>query len=318
MSSKIRVAVLGYGHLGKWHCQKVDDLPASELVVIIEKDEENRKIAKKKHPHANVVAEVEEVLADFDAAIIVTPTSSHFALAQILLNNGKHVFCEKPLCERDYQALKLQQLVESKGVKLQVGHSERFHEAWEIVKKDNSFFSSPFCVQMNRVAPFKGRATDVDVVQDLMIHDIDLLLYLFDESPRSLIAVGNKICTDKWDFACVTFKFASGSKAVLTVSRNHYKEQRDLTLTNSEGCLGVDLMNNQIHYARKSHLGGSKNEVVVKDYQKRDHLLLEQEAFYKAIENNSIPVVTGTDGANAIKLLNKVLESLETGQEISV
>lgn len=316
MNNPLKIAVIGYGHLGKWHCDKVEAIKQSTLYAIVDRDQDMCATAAAKHPSAKVVSDIAEVIDDIDAAIVVTPTSTHFHIVKNLLDHGKHVFCEKPLCERDFQALDLQRIVEMKGLKLQVGHSERCHKAWEMIKKHGKYFESPYCVQMNRLAPFKNRATDVDVVQDLMIHDIDLLLYLFDELPRSVHAVGHKICTEKWDFVCATFKFSSGSKAVITVGRNHVKELRDFVLTNTNGCIAVDLVTNKIY--RTDNNRTTAGEVKESDYEKRDHLFMEQDAFYRSITKDDPIMVTAGEGAEAIRLVNKVLESLENNQEVSI
>src|SRR5690606_27312243 len=118
---------------------------------------------------------------------IVTPTSTHFELCDYLVKQGKHVFCEKPLCAFYDEVLKLETVLKEDKV-LQVGHSERCHKAWEVLKEEFSEISAPWALKINRVAAFKGRATDVDVVQDLMIHDIDLLLFLMKKKPISVKA----------------------------------------------------------------------------------------------------------------------------------
>ena len=182
MNEKIKIAVLGYGHLGKWHCQKVKHFShEAELIAIVEKkalSEDVKLLLAKEYPNCLIVNDISEVIDQIDAAIVVTPTSSHFELVDYLLKNKKHVFCEKPLTSTLKESLKLKERVESSGSTLQVGHSERFHEVWDLLKYYSDFFKYPSIVKINRVAPLKGRATDVDVVQDLMIHDIDLMMFL--------------------------------------------------------------------------------------------------------------------------------------------
>ena len=177
---KVRVAVLGYGHLGKWHCQKVEAYKdVAEFVAIVEKFPAGQEAAKASHPGVKVVSDIKDIINEIDAAFVVTPTSTHFELVKYLLENNKNVFCEKPLCSNDQEAHALAKLAEGKDIVLQVGHSERFHEAWLKLRSRFQKLPTPFTVRINRSAPFKGRATDVDVVQDLAIHDLDLVLYLF-------------------------------------------------------------------------------------------------------------------------------------------
>jgi predicted dehydrogenase len=180
--SVIKVAVLGYGHLGKWHCDKTEACAESELYAIVEPFEKNATSAKQKHPQAKVVSSIEEVIDDIDAAVIVTPTSTHYQLSKYLIENKKNVFCEKPLCSTTAEAEEIVNLANDNEVLLQVGHSERFHLVWDKAKNYlKNCGQHPF-IKINRLAAFKGRATDVDVVQDLMIHDLDLISFLTDSA----------------------------------------------------------------------------------------------------------------------------------------
>lgn len=314
---KIKVAVIGYGHLGKWHAQKVDaHNEVAELKYIVEKFPANQEAAKKAHPHATIVNDISECINDIDAGVIVTPTSFHYEIVAYLLENKKHVFCEKPVTETTEQALKLKDLLAKNPVVLQVGHSERFHQAWEKKNELKAFFEAPSYMNLTRVAPFKGRATDVDVVQDLMIHDLDLLVYLNGEVPTSVEAVGFKMRTNKYDYVTAHFKFKSGNKATITVGRNQTKEVRELQLSNSTGTLTVDLMRNEILVALGNNAG--PEFVSTENYEKRDHLLLEHRHFYDSILNNKAPIVSLEDGIVAVKLIDKVIESANTQKEVLI
>ncbi len=309
--SKVRVAVIGYGHLGRFHAQKACALSDAQCVAIVEPFAENQKKAREAHPQLKVVADVKEVLGEIDAAVVVTPTSLHYDVVEFLIKNKKHVFCEKPLTATYEQALQIKKLSEANPqLVIQVGHSERCHEAWERREEFKNFFDKAGTARLNRLAPFKGRATDVDVVQDLMIHDIDLMLYLFREMPHKVEASGYKIRTPKYDYACAEFSYKSGRRVIITVGRNHVEEVRHLEVTNEAGCLMVDLFRNEIIVA-DGKAQGSDDFVKKMTYNKRDHLNLEQEAFYKAILNKTAPMVTVDDGLKAIKLLDLVMLSLE-------
>lgn len=315
--SKIKVVVLGYGHLGKWHCQKVDVLEQAELVAIVEPYEKNQVAAKQNHSHAKIVSDVKEIIDEFDAAIIVTPTSTHFELTQYLLENKKHVFCEKPLCSTSEEVQKLKPYL-SNDLILQVGHSERCHKVWSEISNDLNDISSTFSLNLNRVAAFKGRATDVDVVQDLMIHDLDLLIYLLKyRMPVRLKAYGHKIRTDKWDHVTCLLEYKDGSHATITSGRNHVKEIRDLVLMHDKGCLEVDLFRNTYSTATsETYEDGSyvKNF----EYEKRDHLLIEHDNFYNAILGKESPMVNFDDGQRVVYLLDKVIESLNKEQFVEL
>src|SRR5690606_24698738 len=245
--AKIRVAVLGYGHLGKWHCQKVEAHSNDvEFVAIVEKFPAGQDAAKTNHPKVKVVADIKDVIHEIDAAFVITPTSTHFELVKYLLDNNKHVFCEKPLCSNDEEANKLREIASGKDLVIQVGHSERFHEAWEKLRPKFQNLKSPYTVRINRVAPFKGRATDVDVVQDLGIHDLDLVLHLFKDKPVSVDATGIKIRTKNWDHATIKVALQNGSEAIVVVGRNATKEVRELEVISDAGMISVDLFANKI------------------------------------------------------------------------
>jgi predicted dehydrogenase len=164
MGNKVKVAVVGHGHLGRWHTQKADQLEDSELVAIVEPY--NQEEIRKQYPHVKVVNQLKDVIDEIDAAVIVTPTSTHFELTKYCLEHKKHVFCEKPLCSTYEEAQALGEF--TSGLKLQVGHSERCHQVWESVSPLIDKIEGKKTLKINRFAPFKGRATDVDVVQDLM------------------------------------------------------------------------------------------------------------------------------------------------------
>lgn len=315
--AKIKVAVVGYGHLGKWHAEKACAFPElAELKYIVEKFPASIEAAKKSHPGVQVVDDISKAIHDIDAAFIVTPTSFHFELVEYLIKNNKHVFCEKPLTETTLQSLKLKELLHGKDLVLQVGHSERFHQVWERKEDYKQFFDSPAHITLRRVAPFKGRATDVDVVQDLMIHDLDLLVYLFGEIPISVESMGFKMRTNRYDYVSSNFKFKGGSRATITVGRNQTKEVRELEISNKAGTLLVDLMRNEIQEALGSHLG--PEFVSLDKYEKRDHLMIEHKHFYQSITYHKKPIVSLEDGLLAVRLIDKVMESVESGREIMI
>lgn len=316
--NKVRVAVIGYGHLGKWHCQKVEALKdMAEFVAIVERSPQGQEAARAQHPQVKVVSDLKEIMNDIDAAFVVTPTSIHFELVKELLENNKHVFCEKPLCSNDEEAGKLLSLAKSKKVVLQVGHSERFHEAWERLRDQFQKLPTPYTVRINRAAPFKGRATDVDVVQDLAIHDLDLLMFLFKERPLKIEAQGQKIRTTKWDHANIHVQMEKGCQAFIVVGRNHVKEMRDLEVISKEGMVFVDLFTNKISVASPSQFEDG-SFVKEESYPKRDHLLLEHQHFYQSVLKHRPAIVNVTDGVRAVHLIDCALKSMDTGRPVDV
>jgi len=308
---KVKVAVLGYGHLGKWHCQKVEaHSNVAEFVAIVEKFGPNKEAAKTNHPQVKVVDDISEIINEIDAAIIVTPTSTHHDLVKYLINNKKHVFCEKPVCSNDKEAASLKSLATA-GLVVQVGHSERFHEAWDLLKESFHNLKSPYSIRINRVAPFKGRATDVDVIQDLGIHDLDLILHLFQDKPTAVTAQGYKIRTNNYDHAAIQVELTNGSRADIVLGRNAVKEVRELEVISQSGMITVDLFTNKILNATNTQFE-DQSFVKENNYSKRDHLLLEHKHFYDSILNSEKSVVTLEDGLKAVHLVDAALKSIES------
>lgn len=314
--SKVKVAVIGYGHLGKWHCQKADQIDNCDFVAIVESFEAGRIKAKQDFPNIKVVGDYNEIINEVDAFVVVTPTSTHANIVIDLLMNNKHVFCEKPLCS-NAQELKEIKANLKKNLVLQVGHSERCHQAWEVLSESLSKINSKKIIKFNRFAAFKGRATDVDVVQDLMIHDIDLMLYLFKEKPISVKTYGFEIRTSKYDHVEAHFKYADGSICKITSGRNSTREVRDFEVVSQSGTYHVDLMNNTWSFATNDVFEDGSYVQECK-YEKRDHLLMEQEHFYESILFNNPIFVNYEDGAVAVKIIDSVLESIKSNSEVNL
>ena len=314
---KLKVAVIGFGHLGKWHVQKALSFPdIVELKYIVENFKESQNAARAAHPTIEVVDNIQKIINEIDAAVIVTPTSFHFEIAEYLIKNKKHVFCEKPVTVTLDEAIRLQDTLKDEPLVVQVGHSERFHKVWELADLYQSYFKPPSHIRLTRVAPFKGRATDVDVVADLMIHDLDLLVYLFKEIPISVNALGFKMRTNKWDYVTADFTFKSGHRATITVGRNQPREMRELEVSNTAGTILIDLMRNELIEASGKFQG--TEFVKVSPYEKRDHLYLEHQHFYDAILHHKKPIISLGDGIIAVRLIEKVLESVELGREVKI
>lgn len=301
---KIKVALFGHGFLGKWHAEKAKGLEESELVLIVEPQGQNHEDLKRRYPETEIVHSWQGHESKFEAALIVTPTSFHFQLCQDLIALGKHIFCEKPVTSTYSEALKLSGELKA-GQVFQVGHSERCHKVWEDERLTNIFKSSELLIEVSRQSAFKARATDVDVIQDLMIHDIDLMLWLMGEKPKSLTSLGFKIRTQTWDHVKTQFEFSPQKKVEIHVGRNAACEERYWKLTSKDGQAFVDLLRNEVRFS------DNKNDsVIVESYEKRDHLLIEQRSFYHSIQNNNPPMVSLMDGVRAVYLVEESLNSL--------
>ena len=302
MKTKVNVAVVGCGHLGRWHVQKARDLENSNLVAIIE-SEKGVDSAKKLYPDIKIVSDVMSVIDEIDAVVLATPTSTHFDLIKFFREKDKHIFCEKPMVSNEADIKKLEENFNfNSSNKIQIGHSERFHKVWEYLK---DIVSKEAClIKIDRGSSFKGRASDVDVVQDLMVHDLDLVSFLLNELPVDFRATGFKRVTDKWDEACAFLTFESGHQVIINSSRDSLNETRLFSFQNSKGSIEVDLMNFKI---KSSDIFKLPSE-----YEKRDHLLMEQDLFYKAILNDSKTVVDFEAGKNAVLMVDRVLQSIES------
>ena len=315
---KVRTATIGYGFLGKWHAQKAAALgELCELKAIVEKFPAGQEAARAAHPGVRVVADWREVEKKIDAAVVVTPTSLHYQVAKELLLAGKHVFCEKPLCSTSAEARDLEGLAKERKLVLQVGHSERCHEAWERLRPQFHALLGPVSLRIDRFAPFKGRATDVDVVQDLMIHDIDLMLWLFERDVVSVRAHGHKIRTKHWDHVTAHFTLKGGMEAILTMGRNSVHEVRALEVFHQSGSTRVDLFSNKIQSAPAGEVAAGVY-TSEESYGKRDHLLREQEAFYRSIAGLAEVMVTASEGRKAVELVEAVLRALDSGETVKL
>ena len=201
--AKVRTAVVGVGHQGKWHAEKFAALEASELVAVVDTDSERCK-ALAAELDARPVSDFKDLIGEVDAVSIASPTRSHFDIASALLENDIHVLVEKPITTTLEEAQALVDLAEGRGLVLQVGHLERFNPA---VMGLGDFLREPQFIESNRIAPYKPRSTDVSVVLDLMIHDIDLVHSIVGSKVTSLDATGGSIISNDIDIANARIKF---------------------------------------------------------------------------------------------------------------
>lgn len=310
----MKVAVLGFGHLGKWHCEKARTLLGHDFFAIVESYKEAKLIAKEKFPNIQIVDDISEILDKIDAAIVVTPTSTHFSIVEMLLKNKKHVFCEKPLTTtlKEMESLKTYL---SNDLILQVGHIERYQSVWHLWR--NYFLNQTrFYFHFKRSGVFKGRATDVHVLTDLLIHDLDLLLWLKKQRPTAVMARGFKLRTKFYDDVEVLFYYEDGSCAQFNMSRNYVKEVREIDFTDERGTIQIDLLTQTVFEAPSHQI--SAPFVKEHKFEKVDQLLIEQNHFYDCIKNKSQPLVSFNEAYEAQFYLDKVLLSLESQKMINL
>jgi predicted dehydrogenase len=300
-ASPLRTAVIGVGYLGRFHAQKYAQLPESQLVAVVDADREAA---------TRVAAEVATssesdyrlLLGRVDAVSVAVPTPLHFNIARDFLLAGAHVLVEKPITATASEARELIELAESTGRVLQVGHLERFNPA---VMALEGVLRTPRFVESHRLAPFKQRGTDVSVVLDLMIHDIDLIQELVGSPPEHIDAVGAPVFSGDLDIANARLKFAGGCVANTTASRVSLKQERKIRIFQDDAYLSVDLQQKILTVVRKKAPGSVDTVAGVtieeQSFEQGDALLVEIESFLATIRSGGRPVVSGEDGLRALE-----------------
>jgi predicted dehydrogenase len=297
--TRLRCAVIGAGYLGRYHAQKYAGLASCELVGVADPSAEARdRIGAELGVPTH--ADHRALLGAVDAVSVATPTSSHHAVAMDLLGAGAHVLVEKPITTTAAEARELIAAAAKSGRVLQVGHLERFNPVILAILGE---LKAPRFIESNRLAPFKPRGTDVSVVLDLMIHDIDLIEHIVQSPIASIDAVGAPVFTDEIDIANARIRFESGCVADVTASRISMKSERKLRIFQADAYLSIDLQQKLLTVVRRPTVipEGAMPAVAVEErsFDPGDALLAEIEAFLAAIANGGRPVVTGEDGLRA-------------------
>ena len=308
--SKIRAAVIGVGYLGRFHAQKYAQLPECELVAVVDGREEVRK-AVAGEVGTQGLAEYRELLGKVDAVSVVTPTPAHFEIADAFLAAGAHVLVEKPITETPEQARALiAQAAKCKRI-LQVGHLERFNAA---VLAAEPHISSPRFMECVRLAPYKERGTDVNVVLDLMIHDIDLVQSLAASEIVSIDAIGTPVFSGEIDIANARIRFANGCVANTTASRVSLKTERKLRIFEDAAYISLDLQQKILTLIRKREGVPQPGQLPVSieeaNLEQGDALKSEIESFLDCIRNNKRPIVSGDDGLRALETAIRISEQV--------
>ncbi len=307
----VRTAVIGVGYLGRFHAQKYAALPDSRLVAVVDADPATReKVAAEVGCRA--VGDFHDILGEVDAVSIATPTPLHHPIAKACLERGLHVLVEKPVTETLEEARDLVALASSKGVVLQVGHLERFNPA---IMALEGTLTTPRFVESHRLAPFKQRGTDVNVVLDLMIHDIDLIQSLVRAPIVSIDAVGTSVFSSGLDIANARIRYANGCVANTTASRISMKQERKLRLFQDDAYVSIDLQQKILTIVRKppEGSGAALGQVSIEErtYEQGDALRQEIEAFLRSIIEGRPPVVTGEDGLRALETALRITELVQ-------
>jgi len=307
----VRTAVIGAGYLGRFHAQKYALLSESQLVAVADVVEEAREqVAAESGCRA--VADYRDVLDEVDAVSIATPTPLHHAIAKHCLERGVHVLVEKPITQTPGQARALIEIAARHDRILQVGHLERFNAA---ILALGDTLGKPRFIESHRLAPFKERGTDVNVVLDLMIHDIDLIQSLVGAPIESIDAVGAAVFSAEIDIANARIRYAGGCVANTTASRVSLKTERKLRLFQDDAYVSIDLQQKVLTIVRKPPRGtdAAPGQVVIEErgYEQGDALKLEIAAFLRSIREDRPPVVSGQDGLLALETAIRITELVQ-------
>jgi predicted dehydrogenase len=309
----MRTAVVGVGYLGRFHAQKYRQATNSELVGIADPSPEARQaLAAELGVAAH--ADYRELLGRVDAVSIVTPTPQHYAIARDFLEAGAHVLVEKPMTTTVAEGERLIEVARRARRVLQVGHLERFNAAVQALQP---ILTVPRFLESARLAPFKHRGTDVNVVLDLMIHDIDLILSIVGSPVSAIDAIGTSVFSREVDIANARLRFANGCVANVTASRVSMKAERRLRAFGDDAYVSVDLQQKVLTVIRKVAGMGTDGmpqvDIQETNYEQGDALKAEIEDFLDAAATGRPPLVTGEDGLSALRTAVSIAEQVASG-----
>jgi len=306
----LRAGVVGVGHLGQHHARLYASLPGVHLVGVSDQSPERAQLVADRHA-ARVFPSIEALLREVDLVSVAVPTSFHYAVTKQCLLAGKHVLVEKPIAVTGAEAHELVSLANHRNLRLQVGHSERFNPVMQVMRP---YIGRPVFIECHRLSSFSERGTDVDVVLDLMVHDLDLVLS-FDPGPvEEVQAAGVPVLSSSVDIANARIQFKSGCVANLTASRVSTNKMRRLRLFQRNNYVSIDFQTRQGMVCRRETKPGERPSITVEQMQgnEEEPLKLQLESFLQAVRTGTKPVVSGEDGAAALDLAQQVLKAIET------
>lgn len=316
----LKIGVLGAGHLGKIHLRLLNQSPKYKLVGFYDPYQENaKKVAQEFGYHS--FDSIEELIQNVDVVDIVTPTLSHYDCAIQAIQAGKHIFLEKPIANTVEEAEHIIELAKKYGVKGQVGHVERFNPAFTAVKDK---INQPMFIETHRLAEFNPRGTDVPVVLDLMIHDIDAILSVVKSPVKSIHATGTNVISDSPDIANARIEFENGCVANVTSSRISMKNMRKARFFQKDAYISVDYLDKICEVVKMKdapetpgdfdlilqNAEGVRKQIYFDNpqVQSNNAILDELEAFADAINQNTKPIVTLEDGTEALRIAYRIID----------
>ena len=318
MNAPLRVAVVGVGYLGRIHAEIYRDMPAVELVAVVDSDAERAAEIAEQHG-CEALHSAEQLVGRVDAASIVVPTSLHLPVAEVLLENGIHAMLEKPVAPTVEESEAIVDLAARHRLILQIGHLERFNAG---VMKLAQLAKDPRFIEVHRLGAFVERAVDVDVVADLMIHDIDIVLSLVPAALESVRATGARVVTEHVDIANARLEFDNGAVANVTASRVSRNRFRRIRVFSQDAYLGLNFADQQLDhiYPGVAEDGCRYPPLIERRVAVEPQLPLNAELahFVECVRHNRRPLVAGEDGLVAVQVAQlvrrKITESLETAK----
>jgi len=318
----LKVGVFGTGHLGKFHLNNWKLIREAEVVGFYDPSDQTAKEVAEKY-QIKRYKDPGELLDNCDAADIIAPTTAHFDLCEMAIRKGKHVFVEKPLANDMDEARTLLKLVKESNIKLQVGHVERFNPAFLALEGTPL---QPMFIEVHRLAEFNPRGTEVSVILDLMIHDIDIILHIVNSEVKNIYSSGVAVMTDTPDIANVRIEFNNGCVANLTSSRISMKKMRKMRIFQKDAYIGVDFLNKKAEIISLGHpdhkgdgfsfdietMNGTKSILVRNpEVPEVNAILMELEKFTASILQNKPTLVSELDGYRAMDIAHQILQKIK-------
>jgi predicted dehydrogenase len=303
---KIKVGVVGVGYLGRIHAQKYASLPEAQLVGVVDIDQRCcQEVAS--HTRCQPLYDHRDLVGQVEAVSIAVPTRSHYQIAKDFFLAGVDVLLEKPITATIQEAEELNALARERGLIFQVGHLERFNGALTAM---NGVLKSPLLIESYRLSPFSGRGIDVDVILDLMIHDIDIILSIVGAEVERVEAVGMPFCSSQIDIAHAHIIFKNGCVAHISASRIAQERVRKMVILQKDSCLSVDYLRQSLVITRRGEEGeeGMRVDEVARE---NDPLEIQLKAFLQSVRTRTPPVVTGEDGQRALELALQIADVIE-------
>lgn len=318
----LKIGIFGAGHLGKFHIANWKKVASAEIVGFYDPSDDAAEAVTATY-HLKRFDDLDALMDACDAVDIIAPTTRHFELCEKAIRKSKHVFVEKPLADSMEQAHQLVKLAKEANVKVQVGHVERFNPAYLALK---GYDLNPMFIEVHRLAQFNPRGTEVSVILDLMIHDIDIILSIVKSDVKNISASGVAVMTDTPDIANVRIEFNNGAVANLTSSRISMKKMRKMRLFQKDAYIGIDFLEKKTEIIKLKEdkdidaftfdidTPSGKKVIAIANPQipEANAILLELEAFTQSVLQNKATAVSEVDGLMAMEVAHLILQKIQS------